>query len=312
MNFCPKCGASLKSNSKFCASCGQILVSNKIPVPSNNFVEQQKDLLPPLPAKKRLPVWVWIIGIIAVIFATAMIYGAVTYPKNETQLENLLVEKYWKEEDVTLVEVYYDGKLVSRGNNIRSKISNAVNGINGEEVYKKFEDGLKAMYSYDNYIYFKKMNNGGYWQFDQSIDPENLKDYTFSTNNYTLNKISSHYELFNNDKNAYTYYVETGELQDNYTVEEDRSEIISISDNELKIKQTIVTGNTKYVISITYKSSPESSHDTKQLKSYLGIFELGNGFTNPSNDATSQPENYDIEAEPVDTAVVAVDSTEAY
>jgi hypothetical protein len=312
MNFCPKCGASLKSNSKFCASCGQILVSNKIPVPSNNFGEQPGDLLPPLPAKKRVPVWVWIIGIIAVIFATAMIYGAVTYPKNEMQVENLLVDKYWKEDDIEVEQVYYDDKFVSRGSNISSKLSNAVNGINGEEVYKKAEDNLKAMYTYDNYVYFKKMSDGSYWQYAQWIDSKQLKYYIFGTDNYTMNKISNHYVINNTSKSSNNYYVENGEIFDTFTIDEDKSEILSIDEDELTVRNTLVMGSVKMVTKITYKKSSEFSHDTKQLKSYLSIFELGNGFTNPSNNATTQPENYEMESATADTAAVAVDSAAAY
>lgn len=312
MNFCPKCGASLNNNSKFCASCGQSLVSNKIPVPSNNFVEQPKDLLPPLPAKKRVPVWVWIIGVFAVIFATAIIYSVVTYPKNEIQVENLLVEKYWKEDDITVEEIYYDGKLVSRGNNIRSKISNAVNGMNGEEIYKKAEDDLKAMYAYDNYLYFKKMNDGSYWQYAQWIDSKELKYYIFGTDNYTMNKISNHYVINNTSKSSNNYYVENGEIFDTFTIDEDKSEILSIDEDELTVRNTLEIGGVKIVAKVTYKKSPELSHDTKQLKSYLSLFDLGNGASTPSNDATVQPENDEMETAPVDTAVVAVDSAAAF
>ena len=313
MNFCPKCGATLNNNSKFCASCGQSLVSNKIPVPSNNFVEQQRDLLPPLPAKKRVPVWVWIIGVFAVIFATAMIYSVVTYPKNETQVENLLVEKYWKVDDVAVEQIYYDGKLVSRGNNIRSKISNAVNGMNGEEIYKKAEDDLKASFAYDNYLYFKKMSDGSYWQYAQWMESkEDKDDYIFGTDYYSMNKVSNHYVINNTSKSSNNYYVENGEVFDEFTIDEEKFEILSIHENELTMRNMVVMGGVKMVVKMTYKSSPESSHDTKQLKDYLSIFELGNGFTNPANDATVQPENDEMETAPVDTEVDAVDSAAAF
>jgi hypothetical protein len=288
MNFCPSCGASLNNNSKFCASCGKSLDGNTNNVTNNYAVKEVEELLPPLPPKKRVPVWVWILGAIGIIVVIGMIYGAVTYPKNEAQVENLLCNKYWKEDDIAVEEIYFDGKMVSKGSSFRSKLSNATSGIDGDAEYKKVEAGLKAMFSYDNYIYFKKMSGGNYWKFDQSIDSKNLRDFIFSLDNFDINKKSGHFVLNRSNKTTSSYYVETGELYDSYAVDEERSEILSLDDKKLTIRNTLVMGSVKLVISVTYKSSPESSHDTRQLKSYLTIFELGNGFTAPANEG-SQP-----------------------
>lgn len=295
MNFCPACGASLNNNSKFCASCGQSLTEPVNQNNSNTIVMEAEEILPPLPRKKRVPVWVWVIGGIVMIAVVGMIYGALTYPKNEMQVENLLCDQYWKVDDVSVDEIYYDGKMVRKGKNIASTLENAFNGMDGDEVYKKFETDLKATWSHDNFIFFKKMNNGTYWQFSQWIDSKQQKDYIFSSDYYEMNRLSSHFELHNKNKTSNNYYVETGEVYDTFTIKEDKSEIVSLDKNELSVKNTLEMGSIKVVTRITYKKSPKLSHDTRQLDSYLSIFELGNGL-NP----------------PAETEAIAVDSASAY
>lgn len=315
MKFCSKCGAPLNINSKFCTGCGQSLKSTINLVKKDLKPEAPKKIVPPTPPKKGMPAWVWIIivvFIIGVIASIRMIYKTITYPKNEAQVENLICNKYWKEDNFTIEEIYYDGKLVRKGSNIVSKIENAVKGMNGEDVYKKMENDLKAMWSYDNFIYYKKMSDGSYWQYSQWMDSKELKDYLFSADNFSFEKKSGHFVLTNQSKTEYSYYVETGTLFDSYEVEEDKDEIISLNEKELTVKHTIVMGNIKIVCSVTYKNTSEYLHDTKQLKSYLTLFELGNGFTEPATEPT-EPLNSDMMNEAtVDTAAIEVDTTEAY
>ena len=315
MNFCPKCGTQLKSNIKFCPNCGQGLTTNVGDNITNNsaapmpFSHADMDgLLPPLPPKKRVPVWVWIIGAIVVIGVVGMIYGAITYPKNETQVANLICNKYWKESDVTVEEIYYDGKMVRKGKNIVSNIENAFDGLDGDAVYKKFEGNLKAIMEYDNYFFYKKMKDGSYWQYGQWIDSKQHSNYIFGTDNYSLQRLSSHFVLHNTNKTSYNYYVETGDFYESFDVDEDSSEILSLDENELTVRNTLVMGKVKVVTQITYKKSAEASHDTKQLKSYLEVLELGNVLapSNSENTKTISPNNNNG---PIDTNVTVVDSS---
>ena len=251
-NFCSNCGTPLNDGANFCTNCGSNCTSNKsTEAKSSTKIETSatNDVTPVIKEKKKLTWIFWVIGGF-LILGSIMLYGYVTYPKTEIELNSLLCDKYWKVTSSEIDEIYINDVLIPKsGGSIQSNIKAALD--NRSQIYETFQEKLDKYKEYDDFftIYYNEQKKG-YCHFELSYDNDD-SEYKYSTENPKLNfELGKYiYEFIGDAPDEYS--VNTDEsvftIQKDFTRKKYTMEIESISNSNLSVLVdfTVIDNETK-------------------------------------------------------------------
>lgn len=262
MKFCTECGHKLPTEqAAFCPSCGHKLqptastASQPEPARTESpsvspvpVVHQEVPERPNVaaeaaaPAKKKIkPVW-YVVGVILLVVISGMIYGVYEksfYPKSETELNPLLLNKYWKTTKVTVREIYVDGRLIQKSNsNPLRTVVNAFEGNTDVETFKAIESSITETSAKENFMVLKKQADGKIFQFDMTYS-RSQNEFVFEIKNPTLtyNSKDVEYILNYSEREIPTYSMQSGWLVDDgagFQIKDYRCSIQKITDQVLE------------------------------------------------------------------------------